>query len=391
MIGYLDLPSGLSGDMMLGCLVDAGWSINQLDHMLSTLGIAQTGCQVNSRSVMKGPLRATKVDVKTPHQHVHRNLEDIHQIIDKADLPAVVQKRVLGVFTRLAHAEAKVHGMGVDQIHFHEVGGLDAIIDIVGCVLGLHELNIDRLYASPPMLGAGWTKSMHGPIPLPAPATLELLAAVSAPTRVAGDTSSGELLTPTGAALLAELTTFEQPAMQLGRIAIGAGSRDTEMPNIARLWLGEIFENGPMIQIETNIDDMNPQHYASVSDRLLTAGARDVWLTPVQMKKGRPAVVLSVLAAQEHEQVLVDLIMRQTTTLGVRVVPIRRHEAVREESSVETPYGSVRTKLKWIDGQIIAAGPEYDDCLAIADNLGIGVRQVYEAALIAAHKRFQLA
>lgn len=389
MIGYLDLPSGLSGDMMLGCLVNAGWPIERLSHMLSTLGLAKLGCRVSAQSVMKGPLCAMKVDVQVLPQQVHRKLGDIRQIIEQADLSESVKQRAVGVFVRLAEAEANVHGTTIEEIHFHEVGGLDAIVDIVGSVLGLAELNIETLYSSPPTIGEGWTESMHGPIPLPAPATLELLAAVSAPIRPASANATGEFLTPTGAALLAELAIFEQPAMRLRRIATGAGSRETKKPNIARLWLGEHMECGPMIQIETNIDDMNPQHYAVVSDRLFAAGARDVWLTPVQMKKGRPAVVLSVLAAQEHEQVLVNLVLRETTTMGVRIVPVRRHEARRVESCVDTRYGTVRVKQKWIGDELVGAYPEYDDCVVLADKHAVTLRMIYESAIVAAHEKMQ--
>ena len=383
MIGYFDMPCGLSGDMCLGCLVDAGWPIESLRELLVRLKLTQEQCTVSAQDVMKGAIRATLVRVDAATEHHHRRLHHIRDMIDAADLPQSVRDRATAVFTRLAQAEAKVHDTTVDKVHFHEVGAIDSIVDIVGSVCGLHELGVDTLYASAVPLGEGWVDTDHGRIPLPAPATLELLAGAGAPTRPAPGV--GEWITPTGAALLAELATFEQPVMNITRIATGAGRRDADVPNIVRLWLGDPVVAGPIVQIETNIDDMNPQHYSAVSDRLFAAGARDVWLTPVQMKKGRPAVVLSVLAAARHEHAIVDIMLRETTTLGVRVTTVRRHEAQRELCNVDTPYGLVRVKLKRIDGETVGAAPEYDDCVALSAHNGTTVRQVYDAALVAAH------
>lgn len=287
------------------------------------------------------------------------------------------------VFERLAEAKAAVHGTSVDEVHFHEVGALDAIVDVVAAVAGLNGLGIRKLYASPVPLGYGWAQSQHGPIPTPAPATLSLLAAVQAPSRPAP--GPGELVTPTGAALLAELATFQQPPMRLARIGTGAGQHQFDWPNVARLWLGQPVEDGPYVLLETNIDDMNPELYGAASQRLFAAGARDVWLTAIQMKKGRPGVTLSVLADASLEAALADVILRETTTLGVRVQVVRRWEAEREESSVETPYGPVRVKLKRLDGRVVAAVPEYDDCLRLAETLDLPVRQVYEAAQSSAY------
>jgi uncharacterized protein (TIGR00299 family) protein len=323
--------------------------------------------------------------------HGHRNLHDVCAIIAAADLPDAVKDRATAVFHRLAAAEAKVHGSTIEAVHFHEVGALDAIVDIVGTVAGLYAIGIARLYASPLPLGSGWVKTAHGQLPLPAPATLELLAAAKAPTRPAP--GPGELVTPTGAALLAELAVFAQPAMRFEKVALGAGQKDLDWPNIARLWLGTEAKEAapaqaataPYVQIETNIDDMNPQLYGAVSDRLFAAGALDVWLTPIQMKKGRPGVTLAVLAAGEHEQTLAELILRETTTLGVRVRAVHRHEARREMRSVETPFGPVQVKLKWMGDQLCGAMPEYEDCRRLAEAKGLAVRVVYEAAQAAAN------
>jgi len=430
MIAYLDLPSGISGDMFLGCLVDAGWPVAELRHVIEHLRLPDNDWSIEATSVMKGALRATLVDVRVPGQrpkpehphhpvdphdadhhhqhhdhtpadhhhapHDHRNLNDVTAIINAADLPQPVKANATAVFSRLAAAEAKVHGATVDQVHFHEVGALDAIIDIVGSVAGLHALKIDHLYASAVPLGSGWVDTDHGKLPLPAPATLELLAAAKAPTRPAP--GHGELVTPTGAALLAELATFQQPPFRLEKIALGAGQKDLPWPNIARLWLGSAIADAPaatepaapLVQIDTNIDDMNPQLYAAVTERLFAAGARDVWLTPIQMKKGRPAVVLSALADANLEQPLADLILSETTTLGVRVSRLHRHEARREIRTVDTPFGPVHVKLKWIGDTFCGAAPEYDDCRRIADAQRASLRLVYDAAMASAHAAFPL-
>ncbi|UCD74203.1 MAG: nickel pincer cofactor biosynthesis protein LarC [Phycisphaerales bacterium] len=382
MIAYLDMPSGISGDMVLGCLVDASWPVEQLRNTLGQLGLPERSWEVGSEEVMRGPLRATLVNVTVREpEAVHRRLHDIRLMIDSSQLPSVVKQRAIATFERLAVAEARVHGSSVEEVHFHEVGALDAIVDIVGAAAGLHALDIDRLYASALPLGEGWVETEHGRLPLPAPATLEVLAGAGAPSRAAP--GPGELVTPTGAAIVAQFARFSQPAMSIDRIAVGAGSKEFNWPNVARLWLGEASADGPIVQIDTNIDDMNPQFYPSVSDRLFAAGAVDVWLTPVQMKKGRPGVVLSVLAPASRETELADLLLRETTTLGVRVHQTHRHEAERGQRRVDTPYGLVAVKLKRVGGKVVAAVPEYEDCRRLAEEQGLPVRVVHEAAAAA--------
>lgn len=382
MIAYLDLPAGLSGDMFLGCLVDAGWPIEALRATVDALQLPAGAVQVRAERVQRGALSATLVHVDTTETDQHRHLSDIRALIQSASLPSWVQTNAIATFTRLAVAEGAVHGEPAEHVHFHEVGALDAIVDIVGAATGLHALNIQQLYASGVPLGSGWVQSAHGQIPVPAPATLALLAAAQAPTRPSP--GPGELTTPTGAALLAQYARFEQPELRLLRVGMGAGQRDPAWPNVARLWLGETLAAGSMVEISTNIDDMNPELYGAISQRLFAAGARDVWLTPVQMKKGRPGIVLSAIAPASLETALADLLLRETTTLGVRVHAVRRHEALREQRTLDTRYGPVRIKLKLLDGEIWGAMPEYDDCLAAAEAAGVPVRLVYEAALAAA-------
>lgn len=392
MIAYLDIPSGISGDIFLGCLLDAGWSLERLRFAIAQLRLPADEFAIDARTIMKGPLRATLADIQTTEGHAHRHLADIEGIINASDLPAAVKRDAIAVFTRLADAEAKVHGTTRDKIHFHEVGAMDAIIDIVGTCAGLHDLGIEKLYASPLPLGPGWTKSAHGQIPLPAPATLELLAAAKAPTRPAP--GPGEWVTPTGAALVCQLATFGQPAMQLEKIGTGAGQKDAPWPNVARLWLGTPLPsaNAGMVQLETNIDDMNPQLYAAVSEKLFAAGAKDVWFTPIQMKKNRPAVLLSALAPASHEAALSQVILEETTTLGVRVHALQdRHEARREIRQVSTPHGPVRVKLKFVGDQLLGATPEYDDCKTLADKLHLPARLIWEAAATAAQQLLAVA
>jgi uncharacterized protein (TIGR00299 family) protein len=384
MIAYLDLPSGVSGDMLLGCLVDGGWPAERLRKTIESMKLPPAEWAVQVQAVQKGVFRATQVEVLFEDGRQRRGLAEVREMILASSLPQVVRDRAVAVFVRLANAEAKVHGSTVEQVHFHEVGAVDAIIDVVGVISGFHELGIEKVFASPLPLGPGWTGSDHGKIPLPAPATLELLAAASAPTRPAP--GPGELVTPTGAALLAELAAFEQPPMRLLRIGVGAGQRDCAWPNIARLWLGEPQDTGALVQLETNIDDMNPQLYPAVSEKLFAAGAKDVWMTPIQMKKGRPGVLLAVLGPADREAVLADLILRETTTLGVRVHDIsHRHEARRQMHDVQTPFGTVAAKMKWVGDDLVGVTPEYDDCRALASAGGVPVRTVHEAASAAAH------
>lgn len=392
MIAYLDTPSGISGNMFLGCLLDAGWPLDALQATIAAVlapHVAPPAWSVEARQVQRGPLRATLADVRVDEQHQpHRRLADINAIIAPATIPAAVKRHAFETFLALGEAEARVHGIPVEEVHFHEVGALDTIVDIVGVCAGLEGLGVTELYAGSLPLGSGWTSSQHGQLPLPAPATLELLTAARAPTRPAP--GPGELVTPTGAALVAHFAAgrWQQPAMRLHRVGTGAGQAEFAWPNVARLWLGELDNPRGMVQLETNIDDMNPEFVAAVSEKLFAAGAADVWVTPVQMKKNRPGIVLSVLARQALETTLAEIILRETTTLGLRVQPIGRHEAQREMRTVETSYGPVPVKLKIVGGQILGAVPEYETCKHLADAAGVPVRLVYEAAQTAGHVEF---
>ena len=391
-VAYLDTPSGISGDIFLGCLVDAGWPLDSLHKTVDSLNLPSGSWSIKTQPAMQRGIRATRVDVDVSDETAERHLADVLKIIDAATLPAVVKRRAGAVFTRLAEAEAHIHGTTTDAVHFHEVGALDAIIDIVGVCAGLHELAVSALYVSPLPLGPGWANAMHGRIPLPAPATLELLAAVYAPTVPAP--GPGELVTPTGAALLAELALFRQPEIRLRTIGYGAGQKQFDWPNVARIWLGDELAEAPklndreptesLLVLETNIDDMNPELYEPVQRRLFDAGALDVWTTAIGMKKARPGTLLKVLAAPANESNLASLLLRETTTLGVRVFSVRRHVAERAMKTIATAYGPVRVKLKRVEGKVVGAKPEFEDCQALAEATAKPLPAVYAAALAAA-------
>jgi hypothetical protein len=378
-IAYFDCPTGISGDMTLGALVDAGLNLDQLRGELSKLTVA--GWEIGAERVVRHGLSGTKVHVHAPEQHGHRHLSDIAAMVERSALDADVQERALAVFTRLADAEAAVHGTTREDIHFHEVGALDAIVDIVGAVVGLKLLGVERVYAGALPLGSGWTRSAHGEIPIPAPATLRLLQAVSAP--ITPDTTPFELVTPTGAALLAELATWQRPPMQLSMIGYGWGGRDLGRPNAVRLWLGEegATQRGQdqVVLLQTNIDDQPATQLAYVAEQLLAHGALDVWWTPIAMKKGRSATMLSVLVPPAGEDAAVAAIFRETTSLGMRRQLIERWTCERRFRSVETAWGPVQVKEQWWQGELLGTSPEYDDCARIAREHGVPLRAVYAA------------
>ena len=382
-IAYCDCFSGISGDMFLAALLDAGMPLTELQQGIAMLHLPEK-VELTLKETHKGPLRASQLQVQVgPGEH-HRHPTDIRELIEGSDLSARVKHDSQKVFDLLAQAEARVHGVPADEIHFHEVGATDSIVDIVGAALGLEYLGIDRLYASPLPYGSGQVKTQHGVLPLPAPATLEIARLVHIPLLPMD--ASHELVTPTGAAILGALATFEQPSLIVTGLGVGAGKRDLAWPNVLRLMVGEVAagDGSPHILIETNIDDMNPQLYGYVMNRLFEAGALDVYMTPVYMKKNRPGTVLAVIARQSDEQRLARLILEETTTLGLRVQPMRRYEAERRMTTVSTAYGDVPLKLKILGGAIVQAVPEYDACVRLAGERQVALSAVYGAAMLAA-------
>jgi pyridinium-3,5-bisthiocarboxylic acid mononucleotide nickel chelatase len=384
---YCDCCSGISGDMFLGALLDAGLPADYLAEQFKRLGLPEFQ-NVTAERVHKGALVATlvKLDFHEHHEHAdhdhhthshQRHLGDIQHLIEASGLSEQVQRTSLNIFQKLAEAEAKVHGTTVEEVHFHEVGAVDSILDIVGAASGLEYFDVQSVYASALPLGSGQVMTQHGLLPLPAPATLELLKAAQA--QLVASPATVELVTPTGAAILASLATFAQPDMRLQRVGIGAGRRDLEWPNVLRLLIGVEESSSPThLEIETNIDDMNPQIYGHVMARLFQAGALDVYFTPIYMKKNRPATKLSLIAAREDEQKLCDILLKETSTLGVRVKSVWRHEAQREMRNIATRYGEVPVKVKIIAGQMIQASPEFDVCVRLAEKAGIPVSQLIQ-------------
>ncbi len=392
---FVDCYSGISGDMFLAALLDAGLPLDHLLGQLQLLDLPEH-FDIRVRKINKGAIRASQVeiDLGESHDHAashekaethahHRHFRDIQILIEASRLSPRVKEITLAVFQHLAEAEARVHGTTIDEVHFHEVGALDSIIDTVGAAIGLEYFEVDRVYASALPWSSGQVETQHGSLPLPAPATLELLNMAHAP--VTPSAAKVELVTPTGAAILATLATFEQPAMILSGLGTGAGQRDLPWPNILRLIFGESEAAPPtaMVQIETNIDDMNPQLFGHVMGQLFNAGALDVYYTPIYMKKNRPATMLSVIARRSDEPTLARLILEETTTFGMRVQPITRYEAQRSIQTVETEYGQIPVKLKILDGSVVQAAPEYDACVRLAAELDIPLYQIYTAALLA--------
>ncbi|HPH96798.1 MAG TPA: nickel pincer cofactor biosynthesis protein LarC [Anaerolineaceae bacterium] len=390
---YCDCFSGISGDMFLGAMLDAGLPEAYLTEQLQQLHLPEFSA-ARGQKVKKGSIAATLLSFdlnQEDHHHIHehRHFSDIAGMIQQSHLPAEVQHTSLAIFDQLANAEARVHDTSVEEVHFHEVGATDSILDIVGAAVGLHYFNIQKVFASPVPLGSGAVKTQHGLLPIPAPATLELLTKANAiitpsPARV-------EMVTPTGAAILATLATFNQPEMVLERTGIGAGRREMEWPNIMRLLFGQPGGiSTAHIEIETNIDDMNPQLFGVVMQKCFEAGALDVYFTPIAMKKNRPGTKLSIIARKEQELSLAQILLEETTTLGVRVHAVNRHEAEREMAQVETPYGVVPVKLKKLNGQVVQATPEFDNCVQLAQKAGVPVARVLSAAVSCGEEFFTI-
>jgi uncharacterized protein (TIGR00299 family) protein len=385
MIGWLDLAAGASGDMLLGALVDAGVPLEVLATAVAALPVERIS--LTTEAVTRHGLGATRVHVHTPDSTHHRTWADVRGILAEAALPAAVRDGALAVFERLAVAEGRVHRVPADQVHFHEVGALDALADVVGVVAGLEHLGLTRLTASPVALGSGSARGAHGVVPIPGPAVLELLAGVPV---LAGPVPA-ETCTPTGAALLAarvqEWTTL--PAMRVLRVGSGAGGRDpVELPNVVRLVLGEPVDEAPAggLLLETNVDDLDPRLWPGVLAELLAAGASDAWLTPILMKKGRPAHTLSVLCRPAVQAAVQAVLVASTSTIGLRVQPVQKVALDRVQGSVAVLGGTVGVKVASSGGQVVNVSVEFEDVAALARELRLPVKEVLRAATAAAHR-----
>jgi len=379
MIAYLDCFSGISGDMLLGALVDAGLALADLKADLALLPLG--GYEVKAERLTRRGIGGTRVTVEVGGEHLHRGLNDILDIINRSDLADQVKEPARRIFARLAEAEARVHNCPVEGVHFHEVGAVDAIVDVVGACCGLHRMGITEVYASPLPLGGGWVDTAHGRLPVPAPATVELLKGVPA----YGGPVEAELVTPTGAAIVTTLCHHfgAMPPMAISQVGWGAGARDLPHPNLLRIFLGapaELPQEQRLALIETNLDDMNPELFEHLMDRLFAAGALDVFYTPIVMKKSRPATLVSVLTEPVKMAELTAILFRETTTLGLRVQEVSRRCLERKWVEVDTEYGRLRVKLGLLGREVVTAQPEYEDCRGIARERGVPLKLVYEAA-----------
>lgn len=372
-VAYFDCFSGVSGDMVLGALIDCGVDIAWLQAALRAGLPDLGGYEITAEARARHGIAGTRVTVSAgATSRRDRDWAEIRTLVQSSRLPAGPRAVALRVFERLAVAEARVHGVPVDAVHFHEVGGIDAIVDIVGAALGFDRLGIEAFYASPLTDGRGFTRSRHGVIPVPVPATAVLLAMAGAPSREAG--TELELVTPTGAAVVTTLARFGRPEFAVTKVGYGFGQRELPWPNALRLWIGESTasavdsgaEHDEIVVLETNIDDMNPQFYAPLLARLFDAGALDAFLAQVIMKKGRPGVVVTVLAPPERAAACTALLLTETTSLGVRQRTERRVKARRTFEVVTTPWGPAMVKVKHWAGRPVAAAPEFEDCRALA-------------------------
>jgi uncharacterized protein (TIGR00299 family) protein len=395
---YFDCPMGISGDMFLGALIDLGVDIKEIVAGLATLPLDMNNpdnrFDVSATRVRRHSITGTTFRVKFAHSHHHRTYRDIKGLIKASGLKKGAKDLSLAIFRTIAEAEARIHGIKADEVHFHEIGAMDSIVDIIGAAIALDSLGIDRFIASPIALGSGWAKTMHGTIPIPAPATLEILKGV--PTL--SGSAPFELTTPTGAAIVKTVADSfgPMPPMVIEKTGYGAGKKDfKDAANLLRLIIGSGADNEPrnerqaqsLVVLETNIDDQTPQLSGYMMDVLLEAGALDVYITPIQMKKNRPGILLTVLASQQDGDALVDIIFKESFAIGVRSYPVERRCLDRRIEKVRTRWGVVRVKIASLNGVILNRQPEYEDCKSLAEKKGVPLKKVMEAAISAMKDR----
>lgn len=389
-IAYFDCFSGISGDMILGALVDLGLDVEDLASTLSSLDLEEF--RLETREVSSYGLRATKVDVIVPDSVLVRTFNNIRDLIENSALPQRVKATSMEIFMRLASAESVVHGKPIDQVHFHEVGAVDSIVDIVGSAYGVHALGITEVFSSPLPMGHGMIKTAHGALPVPAPAVLEILQ--DTPTYGRGIPT--EIVTPTGAAVIKTLATSfgVAPLMRIDRVGCGAGTKDIGVPNLLRVVTGVPSEYPAESEelaylVSTNIDDMNPEFYDYVIERLLGAGAHDVWLTPIQMKKTRPGTVITVLCAPGDATALKRILLEETSTFGLRTSTVMKKAIEREIVEVETPWGKVAVKVGREGNRVTNISPEFADCARIAGEQGVPIKEVFRKAQSLAQEQLE--
>lgn len=382
-VAHFDCFSGISGDMTLAALIDAGVDGDAIRQGIASLGLP---IRLEIEKVRKGGFAATYVHVEAPEEDTHRFLPDVEEILNRGNLTARQRDLALRIFRRLAEAEATVHGMPLEKVHFHEVGALDSIADIVGAAIGIDLLGAERFTSRAVPTGSGTVQCAHGLMPIPAPGTAELLKGVP----LAKSDIRAELTTPTGAAILTTVVNewIDQPVMTVKAIGHGAGKRNfVEQPNILRLFVGEAhgqpsvgFQSDQVWVCETNLDDLPAEVIGYCYDLLFAAGALDVYTSPIHMKKNRPGVLLSVLAPEAALPAIEEILFRETTTFGVRRYLVQRHKLNRQACTVSTPWGPIQGKLGWLDGQPPLFSPEYEDCVRVAREHSVPLREVYAQA-----------
>jgi len=393
---YFDCFSGISGDMTVGALLDAGLKLETLEKELKKLGL--TGYQLEVNKVVKKGISATKFKVKIKEEGVERRFKDILTILEKSKLDEVIKKETKEIFFNIAQAESKIHQKDIEKIHFHEIGGLDSVIDITSAVIGIKTLGIEEIYSSALPVGKGFVKCAHGVIPVPAPATLELLKNI--PTYSGGIES--EMITPTGAAIISTLAKSfgERPLMKIERTGYGAGEKEFTIPNLLRVNIGEKilkdknlkdgYVSDEALLIETNIDDINPEFYDYIMDKLFSQGVLDVFLTPIQMKKNRPAHILSVIVYEQNLKEILEVLFSEATTLGVRIREIKRLRLAQQNFIAETKHGKIRVKVGIFKGEIKNIAPEYEDCKKFAKQHQVPLKEVYEEVKKVAYEKLGL-
>jgi uncharacterized protein (TIGR00299 family) protein len=385
-LAYLDCVGGLAGDMLLAALLDVGAAEERLHALPGAIGLE--GVEIGVERVERHGIGALHVSVRAPSEgHTHRAYRDIRRLVEDAELPTGPREQALAAFARLAEVEGRIHGVPPEDVHFHELGAVDTIVDVCGAFVLLDDLGVERVACSPLPFARGLTRAAHGVLPLPAPATLALLE--GAP--LAGVETEAELVTPTGAAI-ASVAVDEWgslPPLLLERVGYGAGSADVpDRPNVVRVVLGShaAETTGEVVLLETNLDDLLPELVPDAVERCVEAGALDVWTVPAGMKKGRPGVVLSALARPGREASVARAMLEETSALGVRVARLGRYELAREERVVELAGGSVRVKIGTLDGRVVNVAPEHDDCAALAKATGRSVKSVWAEALARAQE-----
>ena len=368
--------------MALGALVDAGLSTDVIADALERMGMSGVSVEYEraQRGGLSGVFARVSLDAEAERT---RSFDDFIESVQASTLSDGVKERSTAIFRRMAEAEATVHGTSAENLHLHELGTLDTLADVVGSVAGLEAFGVERVFSSPFPMGAGVFRSAHGVLPVPSPATSALFTMADAPLVPApgNPTWTGEMVTPTGAGIITTLAEFRQPSLRVQSVGYGLGSRNPEAyPNALGLWLGEVEPGGEsagLRLLETNLDDSTGEILGYVQEKLMELGARDVWFTPIQMKKNRPAIMLSVIVSGGDERAAIELMMKETSTLGVRVRSISRYEAGREVRTIETSLGEARVKVKSVGGSALSASPEYEDCRRLAMETGLPLQNVY--------------